>query len=1192
VNPTDPNNNPATGGSGIPPSPPPSSPSSSGGDSSSDEGKTPSQPSTPTTPMENQNNPARPWLDQDAVAVPGDQHPLPKHPKKWLPKFDPDSKQIADDHIKKFMLAIRLRNVEHEDVVCRLFPYTFEGNASTWYFAQQPHTIVSWEKFESCFLEKFGDGKPLEVLVMDLSNLKMNAKEKVKDFNQRFLTLKNRIPTDSMPSESLIIAYYTKALHQSIAIWVKRSKKATLLEAFEEAAQIEKDILSLKDPSSNETETVPSSKKKIEILPRPTQNKTQPENSDLENLTKVVQKLSNQVVDLKRSTEEASSSKGPYKPPFRKPFPQNRPNPEGLNLESLQCALQTILGAQDDLIPPDIPQEEVEQETTQEEESSPNIFGHLSDSIFQANFETVHPYNTRSKATSKPPAVNSTTLPPKPSKSVETKQSNDSPKIDYDVVEDLKKLRANISIYELLKFPFLLQKMLQNISDNGKNGNSNSNKAVQSKIPQKTSTKNNPDPQDKGSLPVPNVNNVNNNGSSVNNSDKVVEENASKKPQATTLSTRKNVPPFLLTFEIFNRNVHNCMVDSGASSNVMPWSVCQKINAEVEPSSLKIIQLDRTDVKVIGELKNVLIILSSNPKVHQVIDIIVVDIPEVYGMFLSRDWSEQLHGYFATDWSHLWLPENGKPNKIRVNRERYLKFMVTDLNDPNEPYTSPADSSEVQGMDTYFGNFTAEISPINNPEQRAEILAYTQPTASIQQLDEPDNNQIWSLYFDGSKSKEGAGAGCIIIDPAGNKTLLACRLEFECTNNIAEYEALLQGLRKALDMHIQNLVVFGDSEIVVRQVRNSIHCLTPHLKCYQSEVWSLINKFSAFNINSIPRSNNTEADLLANVASKLLPAEGLSPNAFSVELLFRPSVPDNITNWRVFDDDRQIINFLHMEETFQGAVIDEQTHDDNLHDFTVIPNPKPSEALSDMVNSLPKSVARLEKFYDFEDKFKKTVNCKTNSSSLTYEKVNLGTSENPQCINLGLGCSKQEKVAFAKLFKEFKDVFAWTYEDLKTFDPNIIQHVIPMKPQTLPFQQKLRKMHPKLEPTVQKELNKLLNAKIIFPVRHTQWVSNLVPVRKKNGEIRLCVDFRNLNKASDKDNYPVPPMEQILQQVSGSERLSLLDGFSGYNQVLMSPPDQLKTTFRTPWGTYAYRKMPFGLINAGATFQRAMDIAF
>jgi hypothetical protein len=321
----------------------------------------------------------------------------------------------------------------------------------------------------------------------------------------------------------------------------------------------------------------------------------------------------------------------------------------------------------------------------------------------------VHPYNTRSKAANKPPADNITTLPSIPSKSVETKQTDASPKLDYDVVEDLKKLRANISIYELLKFPFFLQKMLKNISDNSKNGNSNGSKVGQSKIPQKSSTKGNPVSHDKGSLPVPNLNSVNNNVHNVSNSDKVVEEKASKKPQATTSNTHKNVPPFLLTFEIFNRNVHNCMVHSGASSNVMPWSVCQKINAEVEPSSLKIIQLDRTDVKVMGELKNVLIRLSSNPKVHQFIDIIVVDIPEVYGMFFSRDWSEQLHGYFATDWSHLWLPENGKPNKIRVNRERYLKFTVTDLNDPNEPYTPPADSPEVQGMDTYFGNFTAEV---------------------------------------------------------------------------------------------------------------------------------------------------------------------------------------------------------------------------------------------------------------------------------------------------------------------------------------------------------------------------------------------------------------------------------------------------------------------------------------------------
>jgi ribonuclease HI len=170
----------------------------------------------------------------------------------------------------------------------------------------------------------------------------------------------------------------------------------------------------------------------------------------------------------------------------------------------------------------------------------------------------------------------------------------------------------------------------------------------------------------------------------------------------------------------------------------------------------------------------------------------------------------------------------------------------------------------------------------------------------------------------------------VLIDPKGNKTFISCRLEFECTNNTTEYEALLQGLKKALDLDVQNLVVFDDSEIVVKQVKNAIHCLSPHLKNYQTEVWGLIRKFIAFNISSIPRSSNSEADLLANVASKLLPAEGLSPNAFLVELLFRPSIPDNITNWRVFDDDQQIINFLHMEDTFQDVVIDESTHNENL----------------------------------------------------------------------------------------------------------------------------------------------------------------------------------------------------------------------------------------------------------------------
>ena len=114
--------------------------------------------------------------------------------------------------------------------------------------------------------------------------------------------------------------------------------------------------------------------------------------------------------------------------------------------------------------------------------------------------------------------------------------------------------------------------------------------------------------------------------------------------------------PFLLSFEIFNHNVHNCLVDSGASSNVMQLLVCKNINGQPAPSPSQMVQLDIYVVKIIGEMKDVLIRLSVDPRVCQFIDIMVVDILEVYGLILSKDWSTKLNGYFATDWSHMWLP--------------------------------------------------------------------------------------------------------------------------------------------------------------------------------------------------------------------------------------------------------------------------------------------------------------------------------------------------------------------------------------------------------------------------------------------------------------------------------------------------------------------------------------------------------
>ena len=183
-----------------------------------------------------------PWLAQDAVAVPGVQHPLPKHLKKLLPKFNPELKEPAEDHVNKFMLAVRLLDVEHEDVVCRIFPYTFEGKASTWYFSLTAGSITSWNEFDLAFTNKFGYDKTPAILVSKLSRIRMDPKEKVKDFNQRFLTLRNRIPATSRPTEDVTVEFYTSTLPGKISMFVRQKAKLTVTEKFEEAIKVEKDV--------------------------------------------------------------------------------------------------------------------------------------------------------------------------------------------------------------------------------------------------------------------------------------------------------------------------------------------------------------------------------------------------------------------------------------------------------------------------------------------------------------------------------------------------------------------------------------------------------------------------------------------------------------------------------------------------------------------------------------------------------------------------------------------------------------------------------------------------------------------------------------------------------------------------------------------------------------------------------------
>ena len=111
-------------------------------------------------------------------------------------------------------------------------------------------------------------------------------------------------------------------------------------------------------------------------------------------------------------------------------------------------------------------------------------------------------------------------------------------------------------------------------------------------------------------------------------------------------------------------------------------------------------------------------------------------------------------------------------------------------------------------------------------------------------------------------------------------------------------------------------------------------------------------------------------------------------------------------------------------------------------------------------------------------------------------------------------------------------------------------------------------------------------------VEYPEWVANVIPIPKKDGKVRVCVDFHGLNKVSSKDDFPLLYIDMLVNSTAGHSMLSFMDGFSRYNQIMMAPEDMEKTSFITEWGTYYYRVMPFELKNAGATYQRAATTLF
>jgi len=192
-------------------------------------------------------------------------------------------------------------------------------------------------------------------------------------------------------------------------------------------------------------------------------------------------------------------------------------------------------------------------------------------------------------------------------------------------------------------------------------------------------------------------------------------------------------------------------------------------------------------------------------------------------------------------------------------------------------------------------------------------------------------------------------------------------------------------------------------------------------------------------------------------------------------------------------------------------------------------------------------------------------------------------------LRIGGDLSLEQEQQLIQVLKKNLSSFAWSVTDMSGINPDFLCHKLNINPLAKPKVQKRRRLSGDRAQAAAEEICKLLEAAHIREIQYPTWLANMVMVKKSNGKWRMCVDFTDLNNACPKDSYPLPNIDALVDSASGCALLSFLDAYSGYNQIKMHSSDEDKMAFMGGTTNYCYRVMPFGLKNAGATYQRLMD---
>jgi ribonuclease HI len=326
---------------------------------------------------------------------------------------------------------------------------------------------------------------------------------------------------------------------------------------------------------------------------------------------------------------------------------------------------------------------------------------------------------------------------------------------------------------------------------------------------------------------------------------------------------RDTIAPFYITLNVHDRLLHNCMLDSGASHNVMPKTIMDRLGLNIPKPYGDLYSFDSRSVKCMGMIKDLVVTLAQVPVKSVLMNVVIANIPPKYGLLLSRSWGFKLGGSLQLDMTYATILVFGG-QLTRLYKETRLAYTVRNPQNPN--------NFPVYIADQDIGNC---ILSFDDGIDSCTEETYIDEKEFGNMNENMYSTGIWKMFFDGALSCEGVGVGVLFVAPKNEFVIpFSYRLQWDIdyTNNIYEYEALVLGLEAAKKLNIKNLEVYGDAELIVKKINQDYQAKNPRLRSYRNCAWDLMeNFFSSVKVHFIPRDENQQANSLAKVASNFVP---------------------------------------------------------------------------------------------------------------------------------------------------------------------------------------------------------------------------------------------------------------------------------------------------------------------------------